>query len=178
MDLFNNVTLNEDDIIAHIDMRDDKHELVKRVDSDGNTPLMHTLYWRTHRRSATKLVEYLLELGSDPNVVNKYLGTPLERACWSVDLCSLPVYKIVHLILSYGADPNKTNRSSVLYRCVLHESQASMCAIALHGGQMTDSEYNYLIEKEKIGMLVKFYDNLRLSHLSYTHVKRMRHHIQ
>jgi ankyrin repeat protein len=175
MDLFEE-DRDEDDIIALIDSREDKYEMAKNVDRYGDTLLMKVLHWRSPRHRVTKLVEYLLQLGSDPNVTNRHGGTPLERACWSIDVCSLSVYENVNLILSYGANPNdgvRTAVGSILYRCVVYGSQKIMTAIALHGGQMADAEYDRLIKKGRIRSLVDFYDNLRLSHLAYTHIKRM-----
>lgn len=172
--------VSEDDVISRIDAREDRYELVKSVDVNGDTLLMFVLWWRTLGHKATKLVEHLLELGSDPNVVNRYGGTPLERACWGISDDALSSRELVSLMVSYGADLNIScvdgQRGGMLYRYA--RSGKSISAIALHGGRMTDDEYDYLIENKANGKLVEFYDNLRLSHISYAHIKRIRRQLK
>jgi ankyrin repeat protein len=176
---------NENDIIALIDSREDKYELVKTVDMNRDTLLMRALYWSDKHTSAT-LVEYLLRLGSDLNHIAKFDETPLGYACryqLVLDMDVSSTIEIISLLLSYGADTTKRayyGSGGILYRCALVDNRVAVSVIVLHGVCLTDREHECLLgyKRKRVEMLVEFYDNMKLSRIAYTHIKRLRYRNQ
>lgn len=166
--------VGENDVITFIDSREHKYELMKSVDMNGDTLLTRALRWGD-KHPSTSLIAYLLRMGSDPNVVTKNSETPLMYAC------RYQLTEIISLLLSYGADTNRRphyGAGGILYTSIVHGNQVAMRVLTLHGAQLTDREYDRLktLNPKKNKMLTDFYDGVKLTHISYAHIKRLRYH--
>lgn len=162
--------VSDNEIIEKIDVHSDREALMKYEDDDGNTLLMHALSYRVQR---PVLIRYLLHLGSDVNVVNKWLGTPLSRACTNNSRFLGP-FEILDLVLSYGADPNAygTTSRSILFERIYCRDRDSMSVILLYGGRLHKGEYE-ILSSDRRKMLTNFYRIIKLSSLAYTQLKKV-----
>jgi hypothetical protein len=170
IDLIYSSESTDEIIIEKIDAHPNKKALVRCEGHDGNTLLMHALSRFSWRGPA--LIRYLLQSGSDVNIVNKWLGTPLIRAC----LISMPrgQIEILDLVLSYGADPNAygTTSRSILFERIYCRDRDSMSVILLYGGRLHKGEYE-ILSSDRRKMLTNFYRIIKLSSLAYTQLKKV-----
>lgn len=175
--LIRNQLVSDEEIIRKIDECPTKNELVRCVDERGDTLLMHALFqvccWR--RVCTPGLIEYFLQLGSDPKHANRYGGNVLQRAHWAVEIGASP--EVLDLVLAYGANPNDNRAFTIggarLLVCALYKNRIISSLLLLYGGKLSDREYVTLSNDAKL-MLTDFYDCVKLSHISLTHVKRIK----
>lgn len=176
--LIRNRSVSDEEIIRKIDAHPAKNELVKCVDERGDTLLMHALFqicgWS--RVCTPGLIDYILQLGSNPNHTNRYSGHVLQRAYWAVEAGASP--EVLNLVLSYGANPNDNLTFTVggdrLLVRALHKNQTISSLLLLYGGKLRGCEYVMLSNDANL-MLTDFYDRVKLSHISFAHVKRIKY---
>lgn len=169
--LISDKRITDEEIIEKIDKHPVRCKLIRQVDEGGNTLLMKALDWVLRPR----LVEYLLESGSDAHFVNEARGTPLSRACRSAYFEDGRAYEICVLILSYGADPNRISEDgSTLYRCIIGHCRQAILAILLYDGHLLEGEYEKMRESQiSIKMLTDAYDSITLRDLARARLKRI-----
>jgi ankyrin repeat protein len=176
--LIRNRSASDEEIIRKIDAHPTKNELAKCVDKRGDTLLMHALFhicsWS--RVCTPGLIEYILQLGSNPNHTNRHGGNVLQRAYWAVEAGASP--EVLILVLSYGANPNNNLAFTIggerLLVRALHKNRIISSLLLLYGGKLRDHEYATLSDDANL-MLTDFYDRVKLSHISLAHVKRMKY---
>lgn len=174
--------VSDDLLIRKIGMCHRPEELARCTDERGDTLLMHALFQIEHpRRVCTPvLIEHLLQLGSDPNLSNRYHGNTVQRACWAIENGASP--KVLDLMLSYGMNPNIEGSFVLggqrLHTSILNEQHSTMSLLLLYGAKLNDGEYEILSRHGKLGILTDFYDRVKLSHISLAHIKRIKHTFQ
>ncbi|ORY03170.1 putative ankyrin repeat protein, partial [Neocallimastix californiae] len=89
-------------------------------DDDSNTALIYACI-----RNDEKLVKYLVDIGAEINVKNKYCETPLICSCYNNNTYKSINFETVKFLVENGAELNdidEVGNSALLYACTRNET--------------------------------------------------------